>query len=204
MPIPIDPKDHRSRILAGLAQALESLSLAELYTDDIARAASVSKRTFYEHFSNKEACFLALYKENSARVLAVLQAAVEQPGLPMLERIERGTAAYLATMQGQAPLMKRLYIDILKLGDEGMRAKREVVQRFSDLLVGLYEEERARQPGMPALKPDLVLAVIAGLNELILFKIEDGEAERLLELAETSRLMILGSVQGMLLQTPPR
>ncbi|MGH8494273.1 MAG: TetR/AcrR family transcriptional regulator [Moraxellaceae bacterium] len=194
-------KDHRGRILAGLAAALERLSLAELYTDDIAREASVSKRTFYEHFANKEACFLALYKENSARILAVLRTAVVLPELPMLERINRGTEAYLAVMQSQAPLMKRLYIDILKLGDEGMQAKRHVVQQFADLLIGLYEEERQRLPGMPVLKPELVLGVIAGLNELILFKIEDGEAGQLMELVETSRLMILGSIQGMLLQS---
>jgi AcrR family transcriptional regulator len=197
-----DPKDHRGRILAGLAVALERFSLAELYTDDIAREASVSKRTFYEHFANKEACFLALYKENSARILEVLRAAVVQPELPVIERINRGAEAYLAVMQSQAPLMKRLYIDILKLGDEGMQAKRQVVQQFADLLTGVYEEEKQKLPGMPALNPELVLGVIAGLNELILFKIEDGEADRLIELVETSRLMILGSLQGMLLQLP--
>jgi AcrR family transcriptional regulator len=196
----LDPKDHRSRILAGLAAALERLSLAELYTDDIAREASVSKRTFYEHFPNKEACFLTLYKENSARVLAALEEAAARPELSILERIERGTEAYLTFMQNQAPLMKRLYIDILKLGDEGMQAKRHVVQQFADLLLGMYEEERQKVPGMPALKPELVLGVIAGLNELILFKIEDGEAGQLLELVETSRLMIMGSIQGLLLQ----
>jgi AcrR family transcriptional regulator len=200
MPDPLDPKDHRSRILAGLAAALERFSLAELYTDDIAREASVSKRTFYEHFANKEACFLTLYKENSARVLAALEEAAARPELSILERIERGTEAYLTFMQNQAPLMKRLYIDILKLGDEGMQAKRHVVQQFADLLVGMYEEERQKVPGMPALKPELVLGVIAGLNELILFKIEDGEAAQLLELVETSRLMIMGSIQGLLLQ----
>lgn len=201
MPDSLDAKDHRGRILAGLAAALERLSLAELYTDDIAREASVSKRTFYEHFANKEACFLELYKENSARVLAVLAEAAARPELPVLERIARGAEAYLGVMQSQAPLMKRLYIDILKLGNEGMQAKRHVVQQFADLVLGIYEEERQKVPGMPALKsPELVLGVIAGLNELILFKIEDGEAEQLLELVETSKLMILGSIQAMLLQ----
>lgn len=200
MPDSLDPKDHRGRILAGLAAALERLSLAELYTDDIAREASVSKRTFYEHFANKEACFLELYKENSARILAVLAEAAAQQELPVMERIERGAEAYLAVMQSQAPLMKRLYIDILKLGNEGMQAKRHVVQQFADLVLGIYEEERRKIPGMPAFPPELVLGVIAGLNELILFKIEDGEAEQLLDLVETSKLMFLGSIQGMLLQ----
>jgi AcrR family transcriptional regulator len=200
MPDPSAPKDHRSRLLAGLAAALEQHHLSEIYTDDIAREASVSKRTFYEHFANKQECFLALYRENSARILQALKDAVDQPELSLMERIERGTQAYLAVMQGQAPLMKRLYVDILALGAEGMQAKRHVVQQFADLLTALYEEERQKQPGLPPLKPELVLGIIAGLNELILFKIEDGEAEALLELAETSKLMILGSLQATLLQ----
>ena len=32
---------------------------------DVVRVARVSKRTFYEHFADKEACFLALYAETS-------------------------------------------------------------------------------------------------------------------------------------------
>lgn len=191
--------DHRSRLLAGLAAALEQHALSELHTGVIAREAGVSKRTFYEHFANKEECFLALYRGNSARILQALSDAVTPPGLTLLERIDRGTQAYLSAMQNQAPLMKRLYVDILGLGAEGMQAKREVVQQFADLLLALYEEERAAMPGLPAMKPELLLGVIAGLNELILFRIEDGAVEHLLELAETTRLLILGSMQATLM-----
>jgi AcrR family transcriptional regulator len=193
-------KDPRARIIAGLASVLARLSLAELYADDIVREAGVSKRTFYEHFANKEACFLALYEENSARVLATLREASEGRELPTLERIERGTEAYLAMMQSQAPLMKRLYIDILKLGAEGMQAKRHVVQQFAELLIDLFEAERATMQGAPPLMPQVVVGIVAGLNELILFMIEDGQAEHLMDLRDTTRRLILGGIQGMLLR----
>lgn len=192
------PKDPRSRLLAGLALALEQAPLTGLYTGDIAREAGVSKRTFYEHFANKEECFLALYLENSGRILHVLKEATLPSDVPLLERIERGARAYLTEMQRQAGLMKRLYIDILGLGAEGLQAKREIIEQFAGLIIALYEAERAKMPGMPPMKPELVRGVIAGLNELILFKIEDGEAEQLLDLVETSRLMILGSLQGLM------
>jgi AcrR family transcriptional regulator len=65
----------RSRLIAGMAKVLEQRALSELYADDVVREAGVSKRTFYQHFPNKEACFLALYRENSARVLGVLKEA---------------------------------------------------------------------------------------------------------------------------------
>lgn len=199
MPEPSEsPRSHRSRLLAGLAVALEKQSLAELYTTDIAREAGVSKRTFYEHFSNKEACFLALYEENSGRILETLRAAIAEPGIDMVQRVELGTMAYLSAMQAQAPLMKRLYIDILTLGAEGMQARRRVTEAFAALIAGIYQDQRSRMPQLPALPPELALAIIAGLNELILYKIEDGQVEHLLDLAETTKLMILGVVRGLL------
>jgi len=100
----------------------------------VVREAGVPKRTFCQHFSNKEDCFLALDRENSARVLRVLQEASGAHALLALERIQRGAKAWLLFMQSQSALMKRLYIDILYLGTEGMKAKREVLQQFADVL----------------------------------------------------------------------
>ncbi len=194
MPDYNDQKDYRSRLLAGLAVVLEQQSLAELYTGDIVREAKVSKRTFYEHFANKEACFLALYIENSGHILQMLRQAVEQTDVPMLERVQQGTHAYLKAMQAQAALMKRLYIDILSLGAEGMRARRQVIQQFADLIIALYAEEQSKVASLSPINTEMVIGLIAGLNELILFKIEDGEGDRLMELEETSRMMILGGI----------
>lgn len=191
-------KDPRGRLLAGLAIALEQAPLAGIYTGDIVREARVSKRTFYEHFSNKEECFLALYKENSGRILQVLKEATLQPDISMLELIDRGAQAYLSEMQRQSTLMQRLYIDIMGLGVEGLQARREIIEQFAGLIIARYEAERAKMPSMPLMKHELVVGVIAGLNELILFKIEDGEAEQLLDLVDISRLMILSILQGLM------
>jgi AcrR family transcriptional regulator len=189
-----DGTSPRARLIAGMAKVLEQRALSELYADDVVREAGVSKRTFYQHFPNKEACFLALYRENSARVLNVLKQASSTEGLNALQRIDVGAQAYLAFMQEQAALMKRLYIDILYLGTEGMKAKREVLQQFADVLLEAYEAERSQTPSLPSLDPELVLATVAGINELILFKIEDDQADRLCELESVSRKLMLGQL----------
>lgn len=190
-----DAPDPRSRLIAGMAKALTQRALSELYADDVVREAGVSKRTFYQHFPNKEACFLALYRENSAHVLDALRAAALTPGATALERIQFGAKAYLSFMQGQASLMKRLYIDILYLGPEGMKAKREILEQFADVLIQAYDIAREGElKAMPALNPELVLATVAGINELILFKIEDGEVDRLTDLAGVSEQLFLGQL----------
>lgn len=189
-----DGTSPRNRLIAGMAKVLEQQALSELYADDVVREAGVSKRTFYQHFANKEACFLALYRENSARVLSVLQEASGAEGLSALERIQLGAKAYLTFMQSQSALMKRLYIDISYLGTEGMKAKRDVLQQFADVLLTAYDAERASTPSLPPLDKEVVLAIVAGINEMILFKIEDGHADRLTDLESVSQRLILGQL----------
>src|SRR6185503_15316570 len=52
-------KDHRSRLVQGMAIALTEKGYADISVADIVQHARVSKRTFYEHFADKEACYLA-------------------------------------------------------------------------------------------------------------------------------------------------
>jgi AcrR family transcriptional regulator len=192
--------DHRSRLLTGLAQVLETKTLAELYADDIVREASVSKRTFYQHFKNKQECFLALYEENSAYIVSTLIAATDDDSISIVERIERGTTAYLTAMQEQAPLMKRLYIDVLTLGSEGLAARRRVIDLFVQRIEEFYAEEKRRHPNLPALPRELVTGTVAGLNELILYRIEDGKADSLVELASTTRDMMMAGMQMLVMR----
>ncbi|MDF1761893.1 MAG: TetR/AcrR family transcriptional regulator [Oleibacter sp.] len=197
--------DHRSRLLAGLATVLESKTLAELYADDIVRAAGVSKRTFYQHFKNKQECFLALYEENSAYIVeTLLEATSADESFNIIEQIERGAEAYLGAMQAQAPLMKRLYIDILALGSEGLAARRRVIGMFAKIITDMYGKEQQRQPALPDIPEVMLTGIIAGLNELILYRIEDGKADDLIELASTTREIMMGSIQLLLSQGKQR
>ena len=60
---------HRARLTGGLAAAIEEKGYAAVTIADVVARARVSKRTFYEHFADKEACFLALYSETSDELL---------------------------------------------------------------------------------------------------------------------------------------
>ena len=63
---------HRARLTAGLATAIAEKGYAAVTIADVVRVARVSKRTFYEHFPDKEACFLALYAETSDELLELI------------------------------------------------------------------------------------------------------------------------------------
>jgi hypothetical protein len=59
------------------------------------------------------------------------------------------------------------------------------VQRFAEFLIMQVEVFRALEPGKRPLSPELAMAVVGGINELILHAIEQGQADRLSELTPT-------------------
>lgn len=200
MSAPFNLDDPRGRLMAGLARALEQAPLPAITIAAIVRESRASKSTFYQYFPNKEECFLALYAANSERIMQALRSAAMDTTQTLDERIQAGTQAYLLAMQSQAPLMQRLYIDILGLSAAGAKVRRQVNQQFADLLVGIYDEARAVNPAWPAINEQAVLAVIAGLNELILYKIDRGEIDSLLELTSTTDLLVKGVMLATLQQ----
>src|SRR3954465_11736469 len=52
---------QRGRLLAGMLRATAELGYREVSVQDVLERAGVSRPTFYEHFENKEDCFLAAF-----------------------------------------------------------------------------------------------------------------------------------------------
>ncbi|MCZ7679603.1 MAG: TetR/AcrR family transcriptional regulator [Sandaracinaceae bacterium] len=87
-----------ARLVEGLAAAVAEKGYAATTIADIVRHARVSKRTFYEHFPDKERCFLAAYQEASARTLAAIAEAVD-PSRPFEEQIRAAMRACLGALE---------------------------------------------------------------------------------------------------------
>ena len=54
-------QNQRERLIAGLAEAVAEHGYAGTTIAHITREAAVSRRTFYEHFSSKDECFVSAY-----------------------------------------------------------------------------------------------------------------------------------------------
>ncbi|MDB5860369.1 MAG: transcriptional regulator, TetR family-like protein [Ramlibacter sp.] len=182
----LDPgaHQHRSRLLEGMAHAVAAKGYAETTIADIVREASVSRRTFYEHFSTKADCLVALYDAASRNALKVLREAID-PARDWEAQVENATAAYLGAMAANPVLLRTLYIEILGLGPVGLAARRRVNQEIADFIVAVVGAGHGR-----ALAPELAMAIVGGINELVLQYIEQDRVEHLQEVvAPASRLV---------------
>jgi AcrR family transcriptional regulator len=182
---------HRLRLVAAIAALLAERALSTVTIADIARQARVSKRTFYEHFADKEACFIACYETLSDIVLkATLDATTGD--LPWAKKVRASTRAYLSTLESQPALTRTLMMDIYAAGPEALRVRRQVQKRFADQLRRLVAQGRKDEPTRARLSPAMATAVIGGINELVLVAVEEGRADRLTELAPTADALLQG------------
>jgi len=168
--------EHRSRLLEGMARAVAHKGYAATTIADVVREASVSRRTFYEHFQSKLECLIALYEAASHNALKVLRSAID-PAHPWQTQVEQALAAYFAALAGNPLLLRTLYVEILGLGAEGLAARRRVNREIATLMLDVVN---GASPG--SLAPQMAMAVVGGINELVLEYIERDDEEKLAEL----------------------
>jgi AcrR family transcriptional regulator len=181
---------HRARLTEGLAAAIAEKGYAAVTIADVVRIARVSKRTFYEHFADKEACFLALYAETSEELLELIATATAVARGPWEARIGAAARAYFERVAGEPELMRAALLEIQAAGPRARVLRREVQRRYAEQLRGFSEAAEAEERGITALTPALATAVVGGLDELMLEAVEAGHAERMGELADAATELI--------------
>jgi AcrR family transcriptional regulator len=177
------PHEHRARLLQAMATVAATQGLAAASIAAVVAEAGVSKRTFYEHFVDKDACFLALYRAASASALRTLRESV-QPERPWQDQVEHALGAYLAHLAAGPQLIRMLFVEIHHLGPAGAAVRREVMQHLAD-----YMLETINACGV-VLSPTMAMAAVGGIHELVLQAIERGEAAQLEELTPTASAVV--------------
>ena len=165
-----------------MAQALAEQGYATVTIADVVRLAGVSRRTFYEHFEGKQACFEALYRAASASALRTLQEAID-PAQPWHTQLKRALGSYLGHLAAGPDLLRSLFVEIHHLGDDGAVLRRETMTRLADFMCETINRScTASGPDLKPLTPELSMAAVGAINELVLMAIERNEADQLASL----------------------
>ncbi|HYG96918.1 MAG TPA: helix-turn-helix domain-containing protein, partial [Solirubrobacterales bacterium] len=108
--------NQRERLLAAVARVTEERGYSEMTVADVIKLAAVSRRTFYEHFANKEAAFLAAYDAVDDHLHSVLAAAAEGRE-EWSDRVVAVIAALIDFFAGRPDLARLYLVEALALGD---------------------------------------------------------------------------------------
>lgn len=181
--------EHYTRLLQGMAQAVAAKGYAETTIADIVREAAVSRRTFYEHFSTKTECLIALYETASRLALQAVSEAFD-PVQPWHAQVEQAMTAYFDYLAQDPVLLRTLFVEILGLGMPGLVVRRRVNDEIANFIqVAINSSDSADGPSVH-LTSEMAMTVVGGINELVLQAIEQDRAGDLRELvAPATRLV---------------
>jgi AcrR family transcriptional regulator len=180
---------YRDRLLDGMASSVAQKGYADTTVADIVRFAGMSKRTFYEHFASKNECMIALYQAASHGALVVMRNAID-PARDWEVQVEHALRAYFGCLASNPMLLRTLFIEILGQGVEGLAVRRKVYQELADFIVQQVSDGGRHPPRDPALTASMAMAVVGGINELVLQALEDNRADALVELVVPASTLV--------------
>jgi len=168
-----DPDAFRRRLLDGLADSIAERGYRASTVADIVRAARTSKRTFYDRFDSKEACFLELLRADNEALAERIRTAVD-PQADWQQQIRQAVAAYVAQIRARPAITLSWIRELPSLGEVARPAQRRGLDLMTSLLVELSGSPRFRRAGLPPLSPALAVILLGGLRELPALAVEDG------------------------------
>jgi AcrR family transcriptional regulator len=176
---------HHRQLLQGMARCVSEKGYGATTIADVVREARVSKSTFYAHFADKEACYVALYSAAVNNVLDAMRAADEAAaaqGLPWRAHLDAVNRAYLESLAGGGELTRSLLIEVQTAGSAALAMRRDVLDRYVVLMGDVAARLRDGAPDLRALTPGLVLGAVGGINEIVMRTIETGPVSAITQL----------------------
>jgi AcrR family transcriptional regulator len=149
---------QRTRMLGAMVEVAGERGAPRASVAHIVERAGISRRTFYEHFEDREDCFLAAFDY----VLARAQEAVLPPytaGGSWRERVRAGLAALLGFFDEQPGLGALLVVDTLGAGPRALARRTELLDALIVVVDGGRVEVRAGQEPPPLAADGVVGAV---------------------------------------------
>jgi AcrR family transcriptional regulator len=173
------PAGHRDRLIAALAVSVREKGYRDTTVADIVRLARTSRRNFYEHFEDRDGCFLALFDATNQAMLEEIAAAVDAE-LTLDEQVDRAVDAYIANVTAQPALYASFMRELPALGEVGAKRGQATLERFAQMLVGLVDAGRRAQPDFqaPPLDMDTAIITVGGLRELLVISLYQGRDTR--------------------------
>jgi AcrR family transcriptional regulator len=159
-------KIQRARMLSAMLEIVLELGAGNVTVADVVQRSGVSRRTFYENFSDREECFLAALDDALERIAAVLVPAYEgedrtQRAHSWRERIRAALTELLGFLDEDPGAGRLVIVESLAAGPRALERRNRVLAR----LIAAVDEGRlgAGASNPPALTAEGVVGGVASI-----------------------------------------
>jgi AcrR family transcriptional regulator/DNA-binding MarR family transcriptional regulator len=180
---------QRRRLLLAYTEVLAEHGLQGASVDRVCKRAGVSRRTFYDLFIDREACFLAAFELGMERIVAEVVPLYASEGSWRV-RVRRALTALLQLFDAESDLARLGVVETLKGGPPVLERRRSLLE----VVATAIDQGRAgRSSGPPPLTAE---GVVGGVVSVIHTRLISGGTEPLLALANPLMSMIVHPYLG--------
>jgi AcrR family transcriptional regulator len=178
LPVALVKAIQRERLIAAMLDAAATLGYRDANVQDVIERAGVSRPTFYEHFANKEDCFLAAFDASAKRLRTRIASGAAQ-GEGWRERLRLSLEALLV-FTAEEPTTARTLIVEARAGSPAATMRR--VALLDDWAACIDAEARELLPEPNDASPIAAAGVVGGIEAVLYSRLCRDEVDSLADL----------------------
>jgi AcrR family transcriptional regulator len=167
---------QRERLIVAMLNAAAELGYLETNVQDVIDRAGVSRPTFYEHFSNKEDCFLAAFDTSAERLRKKVDAAARKGGDVWRDRVRYGLEALLRFVSREPDTARTLVVEARAASEAAVMRRVELLDDFARCL---DDEARELLPTPPPQTTVTATGIVGGVESLLYSRLCKQEYDQL-------------------------
>jgi AcrR family transcriptional regulator len=169
--------DQRERLYEAMIGAVNERGFVATTISDLVARAGVSRRSFYEHFENKEECLLATYDALIERLTARIAESFD-PEAEWSEQIEAFVRALFEASSDRPDAARLVSVEMGAAGPVGI----ERWARDADRLAQLISHILSRAPGQGPVPPPIARGIVGALRTILYARVRRERSPRSLKL----------------------
>lgn len=185
----------RDRLMLAMGESVMEKGYAKTVVADIVKRARVSRRTFYEEFSDRVDCFLELCNRSTDVSRQVIDAAAN-PSLPWEEQASAAVDAYFGFMTVEPRLTHAMLFEIYGLGERGLAAHRDAHHEFTLQMIALADRARENGAAIREISYATAAAVVGAIYQLIQMMSDDDPRITVDEARDAALELVLDSARA--------
>lgn len=169
--------DQRERLYEATIASIDERGFVATTISDLVAGAGVSRRSFYEHFKNKDECLLATYDELVQRLTARIVAAYD-PDAQWTAQIEAIVWALFDAASDRPDATRLMCVEMGAAGPAGI----ERWARDAEQLTAFFAHVFKRAPGEGGVPREVARAIVGALRTILYARVLRARSSRSLKL----------------------
>jgi len=169
--------DQRERLYEATIKSINERGFVATTISDLVAGAGVSRRSFYEHFANKEECLLATYDALIERLTARIAEAFD-PEDEWVGQIDAFVRALFEASSDRPDAARLVSVEMGAAGPVGIERWARDADRLATFITALFEQA----PGEGSIPAPVARAIVGALRTILYSRVRRERSSRSLKL----------------------